>query len=217
MKMANIRHVIWDWNGTLLNDMHVSLSAINIMLEQRSLPLLDLRRYREIFGFPVIDCYRVLGFRFETDAEWDSIAREFHDHYNRMVGNAPLTDGALPLLEHFSKNGATMSVLSASETTILEALLASCGIRHFFTRVYGQSDLYGGSKLELGRRLMSEIGLPPVQTMLIGDTTHDYEVARELNCHCVLYLAGHQDESRLRDCNCRTIETLAELMTLTVQ
>jgi phosphoglycolate phosphatase len=212
MTKNEIKHVIWDWNGTLLNDMHVSLSSINIMLGTRNLPLLNLESYRKMFGFPVIDCYRVLGFKFETNAEWDVIAREFHSHYNRLSSDASLTDAALPLLEHFKAAGTAMSVLSASETTILEKMLAERNIRHYFARVYGQSDLYGSSKVNLGRKLLSEIGIPSDQILLIGDTTHDHEVATQLNCRCILYLGGHQDNARLQRCGCRTIKSLRELM-----
>lgn len=60
-----IKHIIWDWNGTLLDDVGLSLEAINIVLARYNLPPLRKERYLEIFTFPVIEYYRELGFNFE--------------------------------------------------------------------------------------------------------------------------------------------------------
>ena len=53
------RCVIWDWNGTLLDDLQLCLRLLNEMLEEDGCPnRYDLAAYREIFGFPVVDYYR---------------------------------------------------------------------------------------------------------------------------------------------------------------
>ncbi|MBN2352282.1 MAG: hypothetical protein JXD23_06910 [Spirochaetales bacterium] len=53
--------VVWDWNGTLLNDMEACIRSMNLMLENRSLPPIDFETYRNVFTFPVIDYYRAVG------------------------------------------------------------------------------------------------------------------------------------------------------------
>src|SRR5262245_43055202 len=52
-RLGDIDHVIWDWNGTLLNDVTHAIDTINFLLEPRGLPLMSIERYREIFGFPI--------------------------------------------------------------------------------------------------------------------------------------------------------------------
>ncbi len=210
--LENTKHVVWDWNGTLLDDVEAALASINAMLEQRGMPVLSKDRYREIFGFPVIDCYRVLGFEFSTHREWDEIAIEFHSHYNSNVEGSGLTRGARELLAHLSGRGIGMSVLSASEAGKLEEMLAHYGIDGCFQNVKGHSNLYGSSKIEIGRELMEGIEVPAEQVLLVGDTVHDYEVARDVGCECVLYLNGHQDAGRLAGCGCPTVADLACIM-----
>lgn len=210
--LDGIRHVVWDWNGTLLDDVDAALVSINTMLKERGMPVLSMERYREIFGFPVIDCYRLLGFEFSTDSEWDAIANEFHRNYNRNVDQAGLVSGSLEVLEAVSERGIGMSVLSASETNRLNELLAHYRIDGYFRHVVGHNNLYGSSKLSLGRQLTLLLDLPPEAVLLVGDTVHDYEVARDAGWKCVLYLNGHQDEARLRGCGCAAISGLESLL-----
>lgn len=197
----SIRHIVWDWNGTLLDDAGACVAAINRMLAARSEPAVTLERYGEIFGFPVKDYYRRAGFDLDME-DWDALAREYHDHYAETSREAPLRDGAVETLSELRGRGVGFSVLSAAERSRLVAGLASRGIGHFFEAVYGLDDLYAESKHMLGRRLLDELGLTPATTLVVGDTIHDFEVAEALGCPCVLITAGHQAEHRLRRCGC---------------
>ena len=155
--LDGIRHVIWDWNGTLFDDVDAALLSINTMLGERGLPLLGRQSYREVFGFPVIDCYRVLGFEFDTDREWDAIANEFHGHYNRIAEESLLTEGARDVLDSLVGRGIAMSVLSASESNTLSGLLKRYGLGDYFEHVFGLDNLYGSSKMDLGQQLMEQL------------------------------------------------------------
>ena len=141
-----IRHVIWDWNGTLLDDTQAGVNAVNGMLRTRGLPLLDVARYRDIFGFPVRHFYEAVGFQLERE-DWDAMAREFHDLF-LAEHDLRLHREATNALQHFSAAGVGQSILSASEQTILERMLATFGIQHHFTHICGVDNLYGQSKLD---------------------------------------------------------------------
>lgn len=58
-------HIIWDWNGTILNDVDHAVAMMNTLLVEHNLPLIDREYYREIFDFPVLHYYQKLGFNFE--------------------------------------------------------------------------------------------------------------------------------------------------------
>ena len=63
--MLHMKHIIWDWNGTLLDDLDVSMDALNSILTKEQLPLvLDKDEYRKYFQFPVIEYYKKVGFDF---------------------------------------------------------------------------------------------------------------------------------------------------------
>lgn len=190
-----LKHIIWDWNGTLLNDTLAGLNAVNAMLRARGLPAIGLEHYRETFGFPVRDFYHAVGFRLETE-DWDAMADEFHRNFLADT-TIRLHTHTVATLKHVSSAGITQSVLSASEQSILDKMLSAYGLAHFFAHVYGVDNLYGHSKLEIGRTLLNAIGLPPEEILLIGDSLHDHEVARHLNIACLLIAQGHQSRSRL--------------------
>lgn len=210
MQPRDARHVIWDWNGTLLDDVTACIDAINRMLDARARPPITRARYREVFQFPVQRYYRLLGFDLAAE-DWDAMAREFHAHYDGTARLAALRPGTRQVLAALRDRGTPMSVLSASEKRILETRLVEEQIDHFFDHVYALDNLYAESKLHLGHALLEVLSLPPRDVVLVGDTTHDVEVARALECQCVLVAGGHQAEARLADCGCTMLATIEDL------
>ena len=207
---AAVRHLVWDWNGTLLDDARACMQAINRMIAARGLRRLTLARYREIFRFPVKSYYRELGFDLERE-DWDVVAREFHDRYRVASRRAPLRRGARTLLRRLRAAGVPMSILSASEESLLRGMLAARGLDRYFARITGIANLHAASKLDAAHGLAASLGLPPSRVLLVGDTTHDFEVARGLGWRCVLLAGGHQSERRLRDCGCPVLPHLADV------
>lgn len=196
-----IRHVAWDWNGTLLDDAPACVEALNSMLRRRGMPEVTVEAYREFFRFPVQAYYEGLGFRFD-DEDWEGVTREYHVLYEASCARARLREASVRVLDAVKAEGILMSVLSACERSILERMIRERGIRDYFVRLAGLSDLNARSKLDLGRKLISLLGLPPEEVLIAGDTTHDYEVSCDLGCACVLIEGGHQTLERLRTCGC---------------
>jgi phosphoglycolate phosphatase len=203
------RHIIWDWNGTLLDDTQAGVNAVNGMLAARGLPLIDVPYYRDVFGFPVKDFYRTIGFRLE-DENWDAMARDFHD---RFLADATirLHGHAVAALECFREAGVGQSILSASEQGILDSMLAGFGIARYFDAVCGVDNLYGHSKRELGRALLARLALDPSAVLLIGDSLHDHEVADDLGVDCLLIARGHQSPARLARSGAPVLDSLADI------
>ena len=213
IQTGRLRHVIWDWNGTLLDDVTACVTAINHMLARRGLEGIDTERYRDVFEFPVKRYYRTLGF--DLDAEdWDAMAREFHELYEAGARSCDLRAGARACIEQLRARGIDGSVLSASERSILTRMLQQRGLAGVFRHVAGLTDLYAHSKLETGRALLEQIGDPRQSIILVGDTSHDYEVAAALGCRCVLIEGGHQSPRRLRQCDCPVIPSIEDLAPL---
>jgi phosphoglycolate phosphatase len=210
VKKQDIEHVVWDWNGTLVDDVAACIEAINVLLHRRGKQPVSREQYIEIFDFPVKNYYLSLKFDFATE-DWDSLAREYHDVYEHMTRHAPLREGILEMLDMMRSHNLPMSILSASETSILERMLDARNIRSYFGRLYGLDNLHASSKLELGKLMMSEIGVSKDKVLLIGDTKHDYEVASELGIGCVLIAGGHQAEHRIAKCGCPVLPKISDL------
>ena len=83
---------IWDFNGTILDDVEVGIRSVNHLLRERGLRTIESREaYRQIFGFPVEEYYRKLGFDFEKEP-YEVIAPLWVEQYLKNVKDAPLFD-----------------------------------------------------------------------------------------------------------------------------
>jgi phosphoglycolate phosphatase len=200
--------VIWDWNGTLLDDVEVCIAAMNRLLARRSLGDLTLDRYREVFTFPVQTYYERMGFDFSRESFAD-VAVEYHDEYEELVLGAELHADAMTVLERLHQAGREQAVLSALEETRLRRELSVRGISGYFSHVYGLSDLHAISKATRGRELLEQMSVNG-DAWMIGDTVHDAEVAATMGARCVLVTCGHHAAEQLRSTGAPVFSNLAE-------
>jgi phosphoglycolate phosphatase len=203
-------HVLWDWNGTLLDDVSLVVKTLNEILRPRSMPAVSESDYRRVFKFPVRDYYVELGFDFEKD-DWEQITNDFSAIYLQGADAVSLHQNVPEVLQLMRDMGIHMSILSAAEETVLSRLVAQKGISDFFDGIYGLTDHYAASKLEAGKHALADIDALARDTLVIGDTAHDYEVACELGARCVLVCGGHQSEERLRTCDCDVLTSVTDL------
>jgi phosphoglycolate phosphatase len=209
--MKGFDTIIWDWNGTLLNDIDICIESINCLLSDRKLPLLSREKYLDIFGFPVIDYYKRLGFDFEKEP-FEIPAREYIEIYSSKIEECRLHDSAIQVLNFFKTRGYRQLILSASELTILEESIHHFNIQNFFEDYTGLDNHFATSKTELGLKLFKNLDIDPEKACFIGDTTHDFEVATALGCKCILVADGHQSLLKLKETGTIVIEKL-ELIT----
>jgi phosphoglycolate phosphatase len=205
------RTIIWDFNGTLLDDMQVCIDCMNIMLKERGLPFLDLKRYRDIFTFPVREYYLSLGFDFMKEP-FEVPAHQFIDLYRRNLHRAPLQPETVEMLDYFHQHKIQQVVLSAMEQEFLEETLSLKGILAYFKKVSGITNHLGEGKLEVARELILWLGQVPEEICLIGDTVHDFEVARGLGIECILVACGHQSHERLTGLDCLIFNRMEDLI-----
>jgi phosphoglycolate phosphatase len=205
--------IVWDFNGTLLNDMQVCIDCMNRMLKERKLPPLDLERYREVFTFPVRDYYLALGFDFEKEP-FEIPAHRFIDLYRENLHNAPLHADAEEMLRYFRERNYRQIILSAMEQDFLEETLAAKGILGYFDKICGITNHLGEGKLDMARELLAAIPVDPQEIKLIGDTLHDYEVAKGCGISCILVANGHQSFARLKSLDCLVLEEMKQLVTI---
>lgn len=206
------RTIIWDWNGTLLNDAAACRRIINIVLARRGLPTISARRYREIFDFPVETYYRQLGFDFERES-FQKVGSEFIERYEKQRHRLRLQPGARNLLRSLHDRGVNQIVLSAYRQATLDSLLKEKGLHSFFTTIAGADDHYARGKVDQGLALLKRLKLDRRTTLMIGDTIHDHEVATAMGIGCVLMDAGHQARHRLARCGVPLLDNVQQLIT----
>lgn len=204
------RHIIWDWNGTLLNDRWLSIEAMNCVLNRRSLPLLTEKHYLEIFTFPVIDYYRRLGFDFDREP-FSVVGTEFIEEYTQKMFQADLHPESGELLEILTAGGMTHSLLSAASQGMLESIIDHHGLRMYFPKILGQDNHYAYGKEKVGEDWIREMEYEKGEVLFIGDTLHDLDVAKKLEVDCILLSHGHTSHQRLVEAGGNVLRNIEEL------
>jgi phosphoglycolate phosphatase len=207
----NKKVIIWDWNGTLLNDTDICVACMNRVLKNRGLELLDEQRYRDIFTFPVKNYYVEAGIDLDKEA-FEIPAMEFINLYHENLPLADLFPCVKDVLIEFKNRGYYQAVLSAMEHESLETSLKDKGVFPYFDTITGINDHYAHSKLEIGKELMDTIYFDKTDVLLIGDSLHDLEVADELGIECVLVANGHQSYERLSERAPTVLKELSEVL-----
>ena len=211
--MKNYTHVIFDFNGTVFDDMQAGIDAINEMLRERGLPMIaSVSEYREIFGFPVEDYYQRLGFDFEKEDFKTVLAPMWVERYLLHSRSSQLFSGVAPLVHSLRAAGKHCSILSASHSDMLREQLSERGGEGWFDEIWGTDSIhaYGKDALAASWRAAH----PKALAVVLGDTTHDFEVARAMGADCILIAAGHQSKQRLLRCGVPVVDMLADCLPL---
>ena len=208
--MKREKYIVWDWNGTLLDDVPVCVQVMDEMLARRGLPGLGgVEGYREIFTFPVRDYYQAAGWDFRREP-FEKLAVEYIAEYNRRALSCGLYPGAREVLKKLSAAGFYQLIASASERSALREQVESCGIGPYFQALLGVGDSLGTSKEGLARDWLAAKGISPRDVLFIGDTLHDWETAQRLGCRCLLVAGGHQSRKRLETTGAKVWKNLTE-------
>jgi len=209
---SSFKHIIWDWNGTLLDDTWLCVEVLNGLLERRGRAHISEDTYRQNFGFPVIHFYDYLGFDTDTDS-FEKVSREFIDNYEaRWFDEVSLHPDTQSILSQLSELGHTHSVLSAAKQEALEIGIQHFGIRPHFTGLMGTNNIYARGKVEQGKRWIKELHWHPEDVVLVGDTLHDFEVAEAINTQCILMAHGHHTPDRLAQTGAPVMHSLNDLL-----
>ena len=215
-------HILWDWNGTLLDDTDAALKTLNIMIAERGGQPIEMPFYLDNFAFPVRPFYDKIGIVARDEDEWNYIAREYHEVYLRQ--QKALNRGAFAALEAAKAAGCRQSIVSALRQDLLEEETKRYGVAGYFDYLYGSNNLDGASKLSRARELMARLATSDERRaagggssfVLIGDALHDKEVADALGIPCVMCAQGSHAAWRLRAV-APTVETLEEAVRTALQ
>ena len=203
------RHVLFDWNGTLQDDLRAAVAGTNALLRDQGKPEITPERYREVFSFPARGCYEALGIDVEHH-DWDALCARFFAVFSTHP-SVRLFPGAEAALRALRAAGVGLSIVSTSEANELERALARHGVRDCFGAVSGNSDAAAGSKVGRALALFGRLGVAPSEACMVGDTGHDKEVADEIGCACVLVASGYESRPRLEARGVPVLDSVADL------
>ena len=190
--LGKYQHVIWDWNGTIVDDVelcHQINAEILKELDDRDFTFQD---YLKNFQFPVKNFYEQIGYKLSDD-EFNKINDRFLEKYSTLDHTCNIRPIALKGLESVAENGNRNSILTAANQPAVEAKIDSLGLGHLIFQIQGRSDNTASGKIDIAKKLIEKIHIHPSDITIIGDTLHDHEVAHSLDIDCILITGGHQD------------------------
>ncbi|MFC4497714.1 HAD family hydrolase [Streptomyces ovatisporus] len=204
-------HIVWDWNGTLLHDIHAVIAATNAAFAELGLPPITLERYRELYCVPVPRFYERLIGRLPSEREWEVMDESFHRHYWLRARDADLVEGAAELLAAQKAEGRTQSLCSLAPHDRLVPLVKTHGIADHFVRVDGATGPSGGVKGEqMARHLLALEKVEAENTVVIGDAVDDAVAAAHVGARAVLYTGGSHSRASLETAGVPVVDTLEE-------
>lgn len=203
-------HIIWDFNGTIFDDVQAAIDSGNALLKRRNMALIEnCEYYRRLFCFPVVDFYKKLGHDFEKES-YDNVAVEWVEQYLHFSEESGLHDGVIDMLLKVKAAGIHQIVLSATEQQMLTMQLTELGVASFFDEILGLDNIYAYSKVGIAKKWI--IRAKPQKALFIGDTVHDFEVATEIGTECILIANGHQSKDSLKACGVPVYNNIRELL-----
>lgn len=213
--MGSYKHIIWDWNGTLFDDTWLCLDIMNGQLEKIGKESISYEAYQRLFDFPVRGFYEKIGFDFAVEP-YESVAQNFIREYTQRRFECVLHFGVKAILQKFNNYSCDHAVLSAYAEDELIKMLEHYEVHSFFTHVIGLNNHYASGKVEEGKILLDKLGASLDDVVLIGDTVHDYDVAKELGIDAILISNGHNSELKLSSCDAPVVKSLSEAMLIIV-
>lgn len=214
ISLKDFRHIVWDWNGTLLDDLWLCMESLDRLLERAGKPKIDAATYQRIFNFPVIGVYRDLGFDTSQTA-FEAMSREYMDYYEARRLECTLQKGARRFIHTVHAQGITQSVLSAYRHDYLTSIIADHDLEKYFVHLNGSDDIYAIDKSYRAPGHLKKLGIPAEFVLYIGDTLHDVETAQAMGVQCVLIDQGaraHQSRERLLAAGVPVIRDYTELL-----
>ena len=213
MKKTTYTHIIWDFNGTIYDDVEACIKSANRLLDAYDLPLVtSVEQYRSLFGFPIQDYYARMGFDFEK-TPYAELAPEWMNYYFEYSKDSAVYPDIPEVLNALHRKGMEQWILSATEVNMLRGQLESLEILSRFDGTLGLDNIHARSKRDIG--VAWKQANPDVCALMIGDTDHDAEVAEAMGIDCVLVAAGHQSRERLEKCKCiAVVDTVRDVLGL---
>ena len=209
--ILNKKHIIFDWNGTLIDDAWIFVDILNALLKKRNLNQIDLIKYQEMFCFPLSQFYQNLGFDVAPDA-FNLLKEDFVFEYNKRQFLAHLYPDAVGTLNKIKSHNIHLSILSASNQKILRSLTNFHSIDRFFLHILGVNNYEAIGKEDLGFKLLNSLSESRCEIALVGDTDLDYKISQKLGIDCILISRGHQTHKRLSALGCPVVHSLTDLL-----
>ncbi len=197
--LENKKYIIWDWNGTLLDDRLHTWRTGNKLLKSEGFDEVSLQFYLDNFTFPVSEYYRLLGFDVDNDEYFKKLCHYFVGEYMEGIGECSVKPEMKEILKTAKSMGLKQSILSAADQESLSIMVQQQGISDYFENIFGLANKEATCKISRGQQLIEILSKDyhKNEMLIVGDTLHDLEVGKANGVDVVLVSHGHNAKERL--------------------
>jgi phosphoglycolate phosphatase-like HAD superfamily hydrolase len=207
-------HIVWDWNGTLLNDLDLVVRSVSASIARYGHDPIDADMYRDHYTRPVRAFYDSLFGRAVGDMEWEELNKTFHDVYYTGVDSAALADDAISTLNRAATRGFGQSLLSMSTHEHLVPTVRAHGIDGYFSLITGLKNPTGEVKAAYLERHLLDQDVDPQTVVVVGDTPDDHIAAVSVGARAILYDGGSHHRHVLENQGAPVVNSLAAALEL---
>jgi len=211
------RHIVWDWNGTLLDDLEIVIAAVNAGLVPFGAGPIDTDAYRTHYTRPVRLFYEQLLGRVIPDPEWMRLHDLYFEAYQATAATAALAPDAMAALSLAQRKGADQSLLSMAPHEHLVPIVDRHCLTPFFREIRGTSGDRGGAKATILADHLETLEVAAGEVILVGDTPDDAAAAARVGAGAVLYDGGSHHRTDLERVGVPVVSTLTEAVELAVE
>ena len=207
------RLLVFDWDGTLADSTSIIASALQAACRDVGEPVPDDVAARFVIGLGLGEALALVAPALSV-ARHPELSARYRHHYLARDAEIPLFDGVPALLADLSEEGFMLAVATGKTRVGLDRSLRSHLLTERFDATRCADEGRPKPHPEMLQHLMSRLGVAPTETLMIGDTTHDLELARAAGVDAVAVAYGaHQPEGLAAARPLATVHSIGELRT----
>jgi phosphoglycolate phosphatase len=205
------RLIVFDWDGTLVDSTSIIARALQAACRDVGEPTPDEERATYVIGLGLADALAHVAPALPRERH-PELADRYRTHYLGAEGNIPLFAGAAELLTELDGSGFLLAVATGKTRKGLDRALAQHRVGHLFAATRCSDEDAPKPDPAMLLHLMQRLGVTPDETLMVGDTTHDLELAARAGTHAVAVAYGAHAADELADFEPLAIlHSLAEL------
>lgn len=173
----NYRLVVFDWDGTLLDSAGAIVASMQAAAVDLGLSPPDEKTARQVIGLGLHDALSQ-ALPGVPARDYPRIAERYRHHYLSQDHELSLFVGAQELVEELHESGCLLGVATGKSRLGLNRALEASGLKGFFHATRCADECSSKPAPDMLLEIMDELGVAPDQTLMIGDTTHDLQMAK---------------------------------------
>lgn len=192
--------IVFDWDGTLMDSEARIVACMQAAIADLALPPRSVEQIRNIIGLGLREAVNTL-FEEISAVDYQAVIDRYRYHF--LVGdNTPslLFDGVVPMLDSLLQKGHFLAVATGKGRQGLDKVLDETGLQKVFHATKCADETFSKPHPQMLLEIMDELGMEPEDTLMVGDTEYDLQMAGNAGTAALAVSYGVHNKQRLLDC-----------------